>query len=160
MQVVHERAEARLGDAGDGMGDQADVRVLEVRGDLVEVAGGDAHVGVADDDEVVASGARERRELVDLRVEPGSAALQDHAHAARETARAGYRDRVGGVVAIADAEQQLVGGVVERGEALEVGGEIVVEAAERLQDGDAATETRPCGCGERRWTATATSCSA
>jgi hypothetical protein len=105
VQVVHERAEALLADAGDGMGHLAHARIFEVRRDLVEVAGRHAHVRVADDDQLVAGGARQRRQLVDLRVHAGRAALEDDAHLAREAAREGDGDGIGGVVAIAHAEE-------------------------------------------------------
>jgi len=146
VHVVERGAEARavllVALARDGVGHEADRLVGEVRGDLVEVARGDARVRVADDEDVVARRARERHELVHLRVEAGLARLQHDAEAPRPAARDGERRLVRAVVGVVQPEQHLVVGVRQVGERAEVLQQPIVEPAQRLEDRDRRTRTR------------------
>jgi hypothetical protein len=134
--VIEPRLRAILADARQRMRHQADLRVGEVRGDLIEVAGRHARVRVAHDQEVVARGARQRDELIDLWIEARLTVLHHDPEPARPAPDRIARHIVGGIGAVAHAEHDLVGGVGERCERPHVADQLVVDPAQRLEDGD------------------------
>jgi len=158
MEVVEERPEPALPDAGDWMGHEPDRVVAQEVGDATEVAPRGAHVGVAHHQEVVARLARQGEELVHLGVQPGLAPLHQHAKAVGPPRRGGAGHGPGGIGGAVDAEQHLVERVVEVGEGGEVGLQVVVDAAERLQHRGAGA--LPASAGRRRrWRRSARCCS-
>jgi hypothetical protein len=102
-----------------------------------EVARRDADVGVGDEQHVVARVRREVGEVVDLGVEADAARVDDDAAGDAWVSR---RDPSGDhncrVVAVCDAEDDLVARVVEAEEALQVALEVGVEPLERLEQAD------------------------
>ena len=81
VEGLQPRAESLGADAGHGVGHEAHLGIFQQRRNLVQVAGLDPDVGIADDHDAVAGRSLQRDELVDLRVHARLAPLQHQAHA-------------------------------------------------------------------------------
>ncbi len=136
MQVVHERADTNRAGAGDGVGHQSYRRIFKVRRDLGQVIGVDAHIRVADHQDLISRGSGKADELIDLWVEPRLPALPLDPNPLRKPRGKVESDGVGGVAFILDAEEQLIAGVMESCESFEIGNQIIVDTAKRLEDGN------------------------
>ena len=136
LQVVQRRPEGLLAHPAHRVGDEPDARLGQVARHVLQVAVGRAHVRVAHQQHVVAGRGGEADELVHLGVQARLAALDHQAEPARPAAHGLVGHPPGRVAPVPDPEDHLVGRVVEGGEGGEVGLEVVVHPAERLQDGD------------------------
>ncbi len=147
LEALERPSEAAPADAADEGGHQTHVTALETAHHFGEHRGRHGDVAVADQEELMTRVKEDAGEVVDLGVEPdpGAAGRETGGHrgmAAGDATRHGE----GGVGGIRDAEDQLVGRVVEVEKGLEVSFEVGVHPLERLEDADRG----PTGGGRRR----------
>ena len=143
MRVVERGAERIFSDSGEQVRDESRLVASVQRRKLAHVAGGSAHVAVAHEHEVVASGGQQAEEIVDFRIERAGAVMNDDtARNARITRCERARDVGGGVERIGHTEQELEARMVLHEKALEIPLEIGVGSAERLQDQKRAAACR------------------
>ena len=122
-------------EADHRVGHAAHVGLGDAGGELLQVAGADAHVGVAHHQHLVTRVALEGDELVHLGIQPRRGLLDAEAEALRPAADRGLGHRMGGVRGVPHAQHHLPGaGVLQRGEGGEVGLQVVIQARQRLED--------------------------
>ena len=121
------------------------VPVLEATGDGRDVIRPDPHVGVGDDEGVVLGVAQQVRQVADLEVGADRAIVDDQRQLdGGEVADESIDHRDGRIVVVADAAENLEGGVVLTAQRGEVVVELSVVAAQRLEDRDRRRSPRPC----------------
>ena len=133
LEVFEDRAGVSLAHAHEEVRHQPDARLGQVAGRLAEVRRLHPHVGIADQDHVVLAIPLHRRQALDLRIQAERRAADDELGVmAGELGEQLLHHANRRVVGVGDAEEQLVGRVVELEEAAQVLLELFVEPLQRL----------------------------
>ncbi len=139
VEALDDRAEVARPRPDEEVRDAADGGVVEEGHGPRDVVGGDTDVRVGDEEEVSPGDAGRRDEPLDLRVADPAfrhAADDEDERGLGEASPHAGDDVDGGVLRVGDGEDDLVVDAAQAGEGGEVLLEAVVEAAERLKDGE------------------------